>query len=189
MSETRAARVGVGRADRRGAPGRSAGRASPSPSIPPRGPGGPPLGASAAPCRRAERVRRAGVAPGRGGGRGRRGAGASRRGHVTGLSINTAGAPAAAPRLAPRGVQVPVGAGDPGDEPGRSGASGPGRGCEPETRWPRLQLSSRGGLGRSGWGPGWSCRRLSLMSLAPLETLGPGAPPSVCPPRLPPLRD
>lgn len=109
---------------------------------------------------------------------------------MTGLFTNTAGAPAAARGWRRGGAGPRVGAGDPGGEPGRSGASGAGAGgVNPETRWPRLsQLSSRG-LGRSGWGArvgvaGVFCPRCRWVSAG--DTGSGGAALGV-PPRLPPF--
>lgn len=177
----------------RGARGRGArcqrGAPVPVPLHPAPGPRRPgSLGASAAPSGRRGRggVRRGGR-PGAGsGGRGHRGRGASRRGHVTGLFTNTAGALAVA-RGGRRGGSGPrIGAGDPGDEPGRSGARGARvGGVNLETRWPRLFQLSSGGLGLSGWGarvgvPGVCCPRCRWVSAGDTGSRGAalGAPPS-----------
>ena len=105
---------------------------------------------------------------------------------MTGLFTNTAGALAVARGGRQGGSGPRIGAGDPGDEPGRSGARGARvGGVNLETRWPRLFQLSSGGLGLSGWGarvgvPGVCCPRCRWVSAGDTGSRGAalGAPPS-----------
>lgn len=161
--------MGVGRADSAGRPvGARGARPRPPPSRP-----GAPAARLPGSERGTLRLARPRWGPARGSPRGEvggpraQGAGSQPPGPRDRFVYKHCRGPGCGPRLAPRGRRSRVGAGDPGDEPGRSGASGAGAGGVNPRPDGRAFLSLvPADWDEVGGGQGGSCRRfLSPMSL------------------------